>query len=69
MASRHIERQKSLLPVDVHRSKTPLLEFMLISWNFQVSPSLNNAGLVFNYLLYEINRVCKSVEMSSTRLL
>ena len=26
-----------------------------------MSPSLNNAGLVFNYLLYEINRVCKSV--------
>ena len=69
MASRHIERQKGLLPVDVHRSKTSLLELMLISWNFQVSPSLNSAGLVFNYLLYEINRVCKSVEMSSTRLL
>ena len=48
-------------PVDVRCSKMPLLELMIISWNCQMSPSLNNAGLVFNYLLYEINRVCKSV--------
>lgn len=37
---------------------------MIISWNCQMSPSLNNAGLVFTYMLYEIretNRVCKSV--------
>jgi len=37
---------------------------MIISWNCQMSPSLNNAGLVFNNLLNEIretNRVCKSV--------
>ena len=37
---------------------------MITSWNCQMTPSLNNAGFVFNYLLYELretNRVCKSV--------
>ena len=37
---------------------------MITSWNCQMTPSLNNGGFVFNYLLYELretNRVCKSV--------
>ena len=51
-------------PVDVRCSKMPLLELMIVSWYCQMVPSLNNAGLVFNYLLYELretNRVRKSV--------
>ena len=56
ISSRHVKRENALLPVDVRRSKTPLLKLSITTWQY-----------LLLHLLVPPGRFCK-ISMDSTVL-